>query len=178
MSDNGVNFTMIKKKVFKSIAKISPGYKLRIWLLRGCNYHIGNKVYIGEDLIVIDDLKDETVRLNIGDRVAVSPRVTLVLHTEPNWSRIADYVNSRKGRIIIEKDAWIGTGSVILPDIRIGEGAVVGANSVVTKDVPPYTVVGGIPARTIKTVHVPWSHGNTVGKHCETVAAGAHRSPA
>ncbi|MBN1304191.1 MAG: 2,3,4,5-tetrahydropyridine-2,6-dicarboxylate N-acetyltransferase, partial [Anaerolineales bacterium] len=52
--------------------------------------------------------------------------------------------------------AWIGTGSVILPGITIGEGAVVGANSVVTKNVEPYTVVGGVPAHFIKRVDVPW----------------------
>jgi len=149
--------TMIKKKVFKYIAKISPGYGLRIWLLRKCNYHIGKQVYIGEDLIIIDDLKDSSTNLIIGDCASISPRVTLVLHTKPNWSKIADYVNSKKGKIIIEKDAWIGTGAVILPDITIGEGAVVGANSVVTKDVPPYTIVGGVPAKKIKTVNVPWT---------------------
>ena len=147
---------MIKKKIFKYIAKLSPGYGVRIWLLRRCNYEIGQKVYIGEDLIIIDDLKDKTNYLFIKDRVAISPRVTFVMHTKPNWSRIADYVNSKKGTIVIGEDAWIGTGAVILPDIRIGEGAVVGANSVVTKDVPPYTIVGGIPAKKIGDVNVPY----------------------
>ena len=75
--------------------------------------------------------------LRIGDRASISPRVTFVLHTQPNDSRIAPYVNSHKGDITVEADAWIGTGSVILPDVTIGEGAVVGANSVVTESVPP-----------------------------------------
>jgi maltose O-acetyltransferase len=147
---------MLKKKIFKYIAKYSPGCGLRIWLFRKCNYTIGQQVYIGEDLIIIDDLKDISNNLIIGDRASISPRVTFVLHTKPNFSKIADFVNSRKGKILIEKDAWIGTGSVILPDVKIGEGAVVGANSVVTSDVPPYTIVGGVPAKKIKTVNVPW----------------------
>jgi acetyltransferase-like isoleucine patch superfamily enzyme len=46
---------------------------------------------------------------------------------------------------------------VVLPGIKIGEGAVVGANSVVTKDVRPYTIVGGSPARVIREVCVPWN---------------------
>ena len=50
---------------------------------------------------------------------------------------------------------------MILPDVEIGEGAVVGANSVVTKNVPPYTIVGGIPARKISTVKVPWASGKS-----------------
>ena len=51
---------------------------------------------------------------------------------------------------IIGSDAWIGDGVVVVPGVTIGVGAVVGANSVVTKDVPSYAVVGGIPARLIK----------------------------
>ena len=153
--------TMIKKKICKYVAKLSPGYGLRIWLLKKCNYEIGEDVYIGEDLIIVDDLKDRTNYLFIEDRVAVSPRVTFVLHTKPNWSKIADYVDSKKGTITIKKDAWIGTGAVILPDVEIGEGAVVGANSVVTKNVPPYTIVGGIPAKKISTVKVPWESGKS-----------------
>lgn len=135
-----------------------PGCGLRIRLLRMCGYEIGEQVYIGEDFIIIDDLGDSQFKFNlrIGDRASISPRVTFVMHTQPNDSRIVPYVNSHKGSITIEPDAWIGTGSVILPGITIGEGAVVGANSVVTKNVEPYTVVGGVPAHFIKRVDVPW----------------------
>ena len=83
------------------------------------------------------------------------------MHTQPNESRIVPYVNSHKGSITIDSDAWIGTGAVILPNVTIGEGAVVGANSVVTKNVAPYTVVGGVPAHKIKQVNVPWNHSET-----------------
>lgn len=55
-----------------------------------------------------------------------------------------------KGSIIIEDDVWIGERALILSGVRIGKGAVVGAGSVVTKDVPPYAIVGGVPAKVIK----------------------------
>jgi acetyltransferase-like isoleucine patch superfamily enzyme len=58
--------------------------------------------------------------------------------------------------IVIENDVWLGTGVVILPGTTVGEGAVVCANSVVSQDVNPYTVVGGYPARFIREVPVPW----------------------
>jgi acetyltransferase-like isoleucine patch superfamily enzyme len=150
----------VKKKLLKLIAKQLPGAGLRVRLLRMCGYIIGESVYIGEDFIIIDDLGDakSEFNLSIGDRAAISPRVTFVLHTQPNESRIVPYVNSHEGSITICADSWIGTGAVILPNITIGEGAVVGANSVVTKDVAPYTVVGGIPAHKIKNVIVPWNH--------------------
>lgn len=149
--------TKIKKKFLKLIAKQIPGSGLRISLLRMCGYSIGNDVYIGEDLIIIDDLDDTKLQLQIGDRAAISPRVTLVMHSQPNVSRIVPYVNSYTGSIIIGADAWIGTGTVILPNIIIGEGAVVGANSVVTRNISPYTIVGGIPAHPIKPINVPWN---------------------
>ena len=55
-----------------------------------------------------------------------------------------------KGDLVIGNDVWIGRESVIMPGVKIGDGAIVAAYSVVTKDVPPYAVVGGNPARLIK----------------------------
>ena len=53
--------------------------------------------------------------------------------------------------VIIEDDVWIGTRAIILPGTRIGKGSIIGAGSVVTKDVPQYSIVGGNPARILKT---------------------------
>ncbi len=55
-----------------------------------------------------------------------------------------------KGDIIIGNDVWIGYEAIILSGVTIGDGAIIGARAVVTKDVPPYTIVGGIPAKPIK----------------------------
>ena len=146
---------MMLKKFFKALAKVAAGYKFRIFLLRRCNYYIGKDVFVGEDLIVIDDIEDMSTNLIIGDRVAISPRVTLVLYAVPNHSKIANIVGVKKGKIIIDNDAWLGTGSVIMPGVKIGEGAIVGANSLVRTDVPPFTVVGGVPAKKINIVNTP-----------------------
>lgn len=148
---------MLRKKILKTLAKSFPVNSIRIWLYKKCNYEIGRDVYIGEDLIIVDVLEDMSINLIIGDRVSISPRVTFVLHSAPNWSKIRNFGYDKMGKIVIKNDAWIGTGAVILPDIVIGEGAIVGANSVVTKNVPDYTVVGGVPAKKIKTVEVPWN---------------------
>jgi maltose O-acetyltransferase len=51
---------------------------------------------------------------------------------------------------IVEDDVWIGIRAIIMPGLRIGKGAIIGAGAVVTKDVPPFAVVGGVPARVIK----------------------------
>ena len=60
-------------------------------------------------------------------------------------------INSRsKGAIIVDDDVWIGYGATIMSGVHIGQGAVVAAGAVVTKDVPPYAIVGGVPAKVIK----------------------------
>ena len=55
-----------------------------------------------------------------------------------------------KGDIVVGNDVWIGYEAVILAGVRIGDGAVIGSRAVVTRDIPPYTIVGGVPARTIR----------------------------
>ncbi len=55
-----------------------------------------------------------------------------------------------KGDIIIGNDVWIGYGAVILSGVTIGDGAIIGTNALVTKDIPPYTIAGGIPAKPLK----------------------------
>ena len=136
----------IIKKVFKTLSAIFPSNTLRINLLRLCGYRIGDQVYIGEGFLVIDKLQDRG-NLTIGDRASIAPRVTFITASDPNNSRIISYVSCKYGRINIGNDAWIGTGSIIMPDVIIGEGAVVGAGSVVTKNVDPYTIVVGVPAK-------------------------------
>jgi len=56
----------------------------------------------------------------------------------------------KRARIVIEDDVWIGAHVAILPGVRVGRGAILGAGAVVIKDVPPFAVVAGVPARTIR----------------------------
>ena len=65
------------------------------------------------------------------------------------WDKMKDAWDY-KGDIIIGNDVWIGYEAVILAGVTIGDGAVIGSRAVVTKDVPPYTIVGGVPAKTIR----------------------------
>jgi acetyltransferase-like isoleucine patch superfamily enzyme len=142
----------IRKKSFKSLAKRAPGNFLRRMLLRFCGYQIGKEVYIGEEILVVDDLSDSSSTLIIEDRVSIAPRVTFVLYSAPNQSRLREYVGERRGSVFIRRDAWIGTGAVLLPGVEVGEGAIVGSNAVVTRNVPAYTVAVGVPARIMKKV--------------------------
>ncbi|MCD8274126.1 MAG: sugar O-acetyltransferase [Alistipes sp.] len=88
--------------------------------------------------------------ITLGENVLVGPKVNIITinHDPDPENRSATY-----GRpVVIGDNVWIGINSTILPGVSIGCGAIIGANSVVTKDVPPMTVVAGNPARIIKTL--------------------------
>ena len=139
----------LRKKILKRWARNAFFPAWRVRLLRLCGFSIGRDVYIADDLLIVEELADRG-NLTIGDRVSIAPRVTLVTSSHPNLSRIREFAPVSQGPIVIEDDAWLGAGCVVLPGVRIGRGAVVGANSVVSQDVPPLHVVAGQPARTVR----------------------------
>ncbi len=104
--------------------------------------------------------------VEIGDRVYTSPftQVIAVNHVfdDPERPFIEQGITAQG--IVIEDDVWVGAGAVINDGVRVGKGAVVAAGAVVTKDVPPHTVVGGVPARVIKEINreAPVRHHRTI----------------
>ena len=92
--------------------------------------------------------------VSIGNRVYTSPftQIIAVNHVfdDPNRPFVEQGITAEG--IVIEDDVWLGAGAIITDGVRVGKGAVVAAGAVVTKDVPPHTVVGGIPAKPIKNI--------------------------
>lgn len=90
--------------------------------------------------------------LRIGDNVMMGPEVTILTHTH-NIER-TDIPMGQQGmrvaEVVVGNDVWIGMRSIIMPGVKIGNGAVIGAGAVVAKDVPDYAIVGGVPAKVIK----------------------------
>jgi acetyltransferase-like isoleucine patch superfamily enzyme len=108
---------------------------------------IGRRTFVGESVIVRGQGGVE-----IGDDVLIAPRAQILAinHNYADVSRpIIDQGITGRG-IVIEDGSWIGAGAIVLDGVRVGRGAVVGANAVVTRDVPPHTVVVGSPARVVK----------------------------
>lgn len=90
--------------------------------------------------------------LVIGDDVMMAPDVVILTqgHVHSNIQEPINSQGSYNTKVIIEDDVWIGIRAIILPGVWIGKGAIIGAGAVVTKDVLPYSIVGGIPAKVLK----------------------------
>jgi acetyltransferase-like isoleucine patch superfamily enzyme len=114
-------------------------------------YRIGRKVFIGEELIIRDEVAD-TGMVIIGDRVAIADRVTLIVSSNANFSKVRPFLKDVHRAIEIHDDAWIGAGCIIFPGVKIGRSAVIGAGSIVTRNVPDFTIVAGNPARKLRTL--------------------------
>lgn len=92
--------------------------------------------------------------LSLGDRVALAPNITFVISSGPSESKLKKLYPKIYGPITIEEDVWIGTGVIILPGITIGKCSIIGSGSIVTRDIPPFSVAVGNPARVIKKIDV------------------------
>lgn len=109
----------------------------------------------------IDCSGDKNEGLEIGAYCSISNKARFLLGGEHNYSCVSTYpfdsmlfgtssIGMTKGKIIIKDDVWIGDNTLILSGVTIGQGAVIAAGSVVTSDVPPYAIVGGVKSRVIK----------------------------
>lgn len=118
----------------------------------------GNGTYGVIDVEIFDD---GPARLEIGNWCSIGPGVHFILASEHAYNHLStfpfkvkfglsEYEAGSKGSIVLEDDVWLGLGSIVNSGVRIGKGAVVAAGSVVVKDVEPYTIVGGNPAKFIK----------------------------
>jgi acetyltransferase-like isoleucine patch superfamily enzyme len=132
-------------------------------LMHGAVLHVYNfremahsRIKIGKDSLIGEY---SVIRgqggVEIGDRVYTSPftQIIAVNHVFDDPARPFVEQGITAEGIVIEDDVWLGAGAVITDGVRVGKGAVVAAGAVVTKDVPPHTVVGGVPAKQIKTIN-------------------------
>jgi galactoside O-acetyltransferase len=113
---------------------------------RGGSISIGSRTALNSGVFV--DAEDGGT-ITIGSDCGIGPG-TVIRAANHRFGKAGIPISMqghRPGRIVIEDDVWIGANCTILPDVRIGTGAVVGAGSVVTRDVPPHTVATGVPAR-------------------------------
>ncbi|MCX8534230.1 sugar O-acetyltransferase [Chryseobacterium luquanense] len=132
--------SQILDKKIQNVAVFTP-----IYINYGKHINIGKNVFINFDCTFL-----ALGGITIEDDVLIGPKVSLITENHPLNPK------DRKGLIgkpiLIKKNVWIGANATILPGVTIGENSVVAAGAVVSKDVPNNTVVGGVPAKFIKTI--------------------------
>ena len=126
--------------------------RCRLERLRGVN--IGKYVFLGGGN-VLDRVRPDLI--TIEDYVSLAGGVNILTHSNPTTPlrEILGPAYHQIAPVHIERGAWIAINVVILPGVTIGENSIVATGSVVMKDVPPYTIVGGAPAKILKTIPKP-----------------------
>ncbi|HJK73201.1 MAG TPA: DapH/DapD/GlmU-related protein [Methanocorpusculum sp.] len=100
-----------------------------VFINSGCHFQDQGGIYIGDGTLIGHSVVLATINHE------AEPTIRASMHTKP---------------IVLGKNVWVGSHATILPGVTVGDGAIVAAGAVVTKDVPPGTVVGGVPAKVIK----------------------------
>jgi acetyltransferase-like isoleucine patch superfamily enzyme len=132
---------LIGEKVDDSFLLIPPFYATG-----GLDTRIGRNVFVNQNCTFYD-----LGGLDIADDVMIGPNVSLITSGHPvEPSRRRDFTIARP--IVIERNVWIAAGATIIGGVTVGENSVVAAGSVVTRDVPPNTLVGGNPAKAIRSI--------------------------
>ncbi len=133
----------VKNRILQMLLRSAPGAtSLRVWLNRWRGVKIGQGCWIGHDALI------ETSHphlVTIGDNAAIGIRATIIAHFH------------EQGGVVIEDGATVGPGAIVMPNVVIGRESIVTAGSVVTKNVPPRTMVQGNPARPIAQIGIPIS---------------------
>ena len=119
---------------------------MRVKLHRKRGVKVGKGVHIGP-MVIIDDVYPNYVVIE--DFVSIAGGNFILTHNKP-LVHFKDYFEAFVAPVTIKKGAWIAINVVVLPGVTVGEYSVVASGSVVTKDVPPFTLVGGIPAKVLK----------------------------
>lgn len=113
----------------------------------GAHVHIGSRVYANFNLTLVDD-----GHIYIGDKTMIGPNVTIATAGHPVLPELREKALQFNVDVHIGRNVWIGAGAIILPGITIGDNSVIGAGSVVTKDIPSNVVAVGNPCKVLREI--------------------------
>lgn len=144
------------------LGRVLPTNNGRIFALRRMDFvEIGENTYIGPSITITpyNGTFNQNL-LTIGSRVEMGPNVNIACSATLERSKLSSQYGTIEP-ITIEDDVWIGVGATILPGVMVGKCSIIASGAVVNKDVPPYTMVGGVPAKEIKRIDKDRVEGET-----------------
>jgi maltose O-acetyltransferase len=166
---NGLRVRLVLARLLCAVLPVYTGNRLRAGVLRAAGFTIGPGTFFGDmpgiigtgDIytrfsiggscwINVGCLFDLSSSITIGDHVALGPQVTVLTSTHVLGSSVRRTGPLQNLPVTIGDGCWLGARCTILPGVTIGQGAVVAAGAMVHRDVPPNTLVAGVPARVIK----------------------------
>ena len=149
ISSNDMKSSRFRKLIFLHLAHLpmpSRGWRSMVYKWGGVTVLSPKRTFIGEDVCIDTNYPEDVI---IEEGVTLTTRCIIVTHfVEIDGNHHRHY---SRGKVVIKKGAYIGANTVICKPVTIGEGAIIGASSVVTKDIPPFEVWAGNPARFIRT---------------------------
>lgn len=111
----------------------------------GSQIYFGDNVFLNFNCVILD-----CARVEVGEGTQIGPAVQIYTATHPLDPKARAAGKEFAAPVSIGKNVWIGGGAIVLPGVKIGDGAVIGAGAVVNRDVPPFAVAAGNPARVIR----------------------------
>lgn len=145
-------FNRIRRWYLCTVLKVAPRHSESkfepcIYISDGRHLNIGKHVRINEHVFLQGPI-------TIGDYTMLAPGVAIYTRTHDHSRTDLPMVtqgDTETMEVVLEEDVWLGRNVVVLPGVQIGKGAIVGANAVVTRDIPAFTVWGGVPAKQIRS---------------------------
>ncbi len=149
---SGLPYSLGAKSLRKACAKLMlDGCGKNVNIEHGAFFASGNGISVGDNSGIGLNCR-VAGPLSIGNDVMMAPNVTIVTqnHETSDLTKPMRLQTAPKQKVTVGNDVWIGTNVVIMPGVTVGNGVIIAAGAVVTKDVPDYAVVGGVPAKIIK----------------------------
>ena len=145
----------LSNRIKRFLAMYFPNSEIRRKFWLKTNVLLGEGTYLNPNITVVDNYQENEILLEIGDHCSIAPGVVFAPYSSHNNSKILRESGilkqyEQKEKISIGNDVWIGANCTFLPGVKVGNCCIIGANSLVNKDIPDFSLAYGNPVKVVK----------------------------